>query len=579
MKKNNLIRLNRWKLIFSIIFFLCLYFVIAYLQDNFSFLNFDYNKWAGFYMAWITEFEFQSFIWKILLIIPSATLLALLLIEKETHFKFYEEKHNELLIILVLLCASIILIISINFVFHETPVTDDEYTYDFQAQTLLAGRIINPPPPVKENFNNVFIINDGRSWVGKYNLGHPIIIAMGMLLGNRYIFTIILSISTLLLIYFITYELFKDKKLAFFSMVFGALSPFFYLISSSRLSHTTSAFFLAFFTYLFLRSLRTENSKFKIFISLLAGFSVGYAFNTRPLTAIGFSLPFIILLTKKLFSDFKNTLGITIGMMVGFFIVFFFTLWYNYKISGNPIVFPFNYYSSEEAIGFGTYGHTPFLGLKNLIVEFFRLNITLFGFPISLLFILIQILYTRDSRDYFLFGIILSFSLAYFFYYSPGVADLGPVYYYELLIPIMILTVRGIKTASELALKIGEKGKSFVYTFVLILIFSGWLTFVPEKVTHISRLTAKIREPYELIHSYEIHNAVIFIKRTPLKGWVFGYQNPSPKLNDDIIYCRLADRNSNLKLLKHFEGRSFFILNYNEKSQKSELIWADRTQL
>lgn len=580
MKKNNSTDSNRWKLILAIFFFLSLYLVVAYLQNNFSFLNFDYNKWAGFFMSWITEFEFQSFIWKIILIIPTALLLTLLLRRKEEYFPFYKETQNKLLIILVLLCVSIILIISINFVFHETAVTDDEYTYDFQAQTLLAGRLTNPPPPVKDNFNNVFIINDGHSWVGKYNLGHPLVIALGMLLGNRYIFIIIISLFTLLLIYHITLELFKEKKLSLCSILLGAVSPFFYMVSSSRLSHTTSAFFLALFMYLFIKVVNSEYSKFNRFlISLIAGLSIGYAFNTRPLTAIGFSIPFIIIVIKNLLTDIKRTTLIFFGLLFGFSLILIFTLWYNYNITGNFLLFPFNYYSPQEAVGFGTYGHTPLLGFRNFLVEFFRLNTTLFGFPIGLLFVFIQFFYTKDYRDYILFGIIISFSTAYFFYYSPGVADLGPIYYYELIIPLLILTARGIKTSVELALKISETGKSFVYTFLLILIISSWVTFVPEKVTHISRLTAEIREPYEHVHSYGIHNAVILIKRLPLKGWVFGYPSPSPKLNDDIIYCRLADRKSNLELLKHFKGRNFFILNYNEKSQKSEIAWIDRTQL
>ena len=75
----------------------------------------------------------------------------------------------------------------------------------------------------------------------------------------------------------------------------------------------------------------------------------------------------------------------------------------------------------------------------------------------------------------------MSFSVAYFFYYSPGVSDLGPVYYYELIIPLRILTARGIKSSIQLISRFSENGKSFVYTFLIISFVSAWFSDVPEK--------------------------------------------------------------------------------------------------
>ena len=119
----------------------------------------------------------------------------------------------------------------------------------------------------------------------------------------------------------------------------------------------------------------------------------------------------------------------------------------------------------SESLGFGTYGHNPVWGLKDFIAEFFRLNIVLFGFVFSLLFVIIQFFYTKDRKDYFLISIIMSFSVAYFFYYSPGVSDLGPVYYYELIIRLIILTARGIKSSIQLISRFSEKmeNHSFIH--------------------------------------------------------------------------------------------------------------------
>lgn len=578
MKRNKDHNNGHWKLIFSLILILILYFVVDLTQNNFSFTNFNYNKNFGFFMKWIPYAEIQSHIWKLLLLLPAVIILTFLIVEKGITLTYPKNFSNNKIISIALLFVIAILIISSQFLFRETAVTDDEFTYDFEAQTLIAGRIFNPPPPVLENFNNVFIINDSKLWVGKYNLGHPLILAIGMLFGNKYILLIIFSALTLLLIYLITFELFNDKKLALLSFLLGLISPFFYFVSSSRLSHITSAFFLSLFMYLFLRSIRVKNLKYKFLFPIITGISLGYAFNVRPLTAVGFSFPFIFITLKEFKRDKKESFIPIIFMFSGFLIVFLLTLAYNKAITGNPFIFPFNYYATKEVLGFGTFGHNPIMGFKNFIIEFYRLNVSLFGFPISLLFVVIQFFYSKDIRDYFLFSIVLCFSLAYFFYYSPGVSDLGPVYYYELIIPLIILTSRGIISSIKLISKFYKKARSFVLIFLIFSIVFAWATYVPEKVIHIINLTKQIREPYEFIHSKGIHNAVVMINKIPKRGWVFGYSNPSPKLNDDIIYCKLADRESNIALTKHFNKRNFYILNFNQQSEKFELTPIDQLQ-
>ena len=239
-------------------------------------------------MAWISGPEFQSQIWKILLLLPAILLGTAALVKAGIRISIPAIIRSRSFIVFLLVCAAIVLAVSVRSLFYETELTDDENTYDFQAKTLLAGRIVNPPPPVPNNFNNVFIINDGLCWVGKYTLGHPLVIAFGMMFGSRYIGTIGLSILTLLLLYGIAKELYHDRKVALLALCLGAVSPFFFMVSSSRLSHTTTAFFLALFMYLFLYVRRTEKTGLKFLLSLLAGLSLGYAFNTRQMTGIWF---------------------------------------------------------------------------------------------------------------------------------------------------------------------------------------------------------------------------------------------------------------------------------------------------
>ena len=110
---------------------------------------------------------------------------------------------------------------------------------------------------------------------------------------------------------------------------------------------------------------------------------------------------------------------------------------------GKSAEFPFTYYDPSETFGFGAHGHTPLFGLRSLIVDSFRLNAALFGFPLSLIFVFFMLFIKRDFGDRLAFGIIAGI-WEYFLYFSPGVFNLGPVYFYEMLIPLLILSTRGI---------------------------------------------------------------------------------------------------------------------------------------
>jgi len=579
MKANRIKSSGAGSLFIIAALFIGIYIAIASLQNNFAFLNYDYAKTNGFFMAWIAGAEFQSYIWKVFLLMPAVILCSVALARIGFHFTLPEQMNDKVVIGSILTVAAIILIFSTQFIFHETEVTDDEDTYDFQAQTILAGRIVNPPPPVINNFRNVFIINNGSCWVGKYTLGHPLVIAFGMLFGNRYIGIIGISILTLFLIYCIVKELYGDKKLALLTLCLAAVSPFFYLVSSSRLSHTTTAFFLALFMYLFLRVRRMDNINVKMLFSVAAGLSVGYALNTRTLTAIGFALPFVVVVVRDAMKNPPKNLLSYYMMGIGFLATVAIMLWYNIKVTGNPMQFPFHYYSPAEEVSFGAYGHTPLLGVKNFTVNLFRLNVSLFGFPLSLLFVFFIFFTRKDNRDNFLLSIFGSFALFYFFYYSPGVSDLGPIYYYEMIIPLLILSARGIFAVIEFLSKYSIEGKTIVYAFLLLSCLGAWSTYVPEKIRHVDHLTTQIREPYEVVKSSNIHHAVVLIQQLPNKGWVFGYRSTSPLLTDDIVYCRYADTVSNNALAQYYSDRNLYVLQYDEKAGKSELIPMNRSKL
>jgi hypothetical protein len=571
------------------IFLFILYFVVALRQHNFVAPNFDYANDITTFVFGIPNHIFQSQLWKIILLLPATILFSVALTRAGFKFTIPEKIHYCLIVGTILLTAMIILVLSTQFLFHETEVTDDENVYDFQARTLLAGRIVNPPPPVlgnsinapfwrKSSFDNTFIINDGRQWIGKYTLGHPAIIALGILLGNRYIVIIGMSVLTLLLIYLIAKELYNDKKIALLAFCLGSVSPFFYFVSSSRLSHTTSAFFLALFMFLFLRLRHMQTWQQKTFMTLLIGLVLGYAFNVRSLTALGFSLPFVVVWFMNHQQFPKRTFWTGFLLFVGFSFMLSLTLWYNSIVTGNWLQFPFHYYSPVERIGFSLY-HTPYSALHNFSVSIVRMNGALFGFPLSLLFVFMCFLAKKEFADRLLLGILGSIAFAYCFYYSPGVQDLGPIYYYEAIIPLFILSARGIFFLYQTVFNRFDHGKVFLLHFLVTSCIVAFATYIPERISHIAQLTEQIRKPYEVVQSANIHHALIMISSWANKGQVFGHRNPSPVFNDDNVFCLYTDSVSNRTAVNYFSDRRPYFLQYDNKNNLYEVLQLDRKTL
>lgn len=569
-----------WELIIPAVILLGIYYVLQQAHDGFGLADFNYHANAGAYMLNIPTPFVRSQFWKILFLFPATVLLSVALARGGLRFHFPSTINYPVAVGSLILIAATVLVLSTQFLFRETEVTDDENAYDFQARTLLLGRAVNPPPPVGNSFENVFIINDGTQWVSKYNLGHPLIIAIGMALGNRYLLTIALSVLTLLLVYLISLKLYEDRKVALLTLCLGAVSPFFYLVSSSRLSHTTTAFFLALFMYLFLQSRSmSEKSHMGSLIAFLSGIALGYAFNVRSLTALGFAVPFCFVAVVDLRQQRPGTLSKGLILAAGFAFMFGITLSYNAVVTGNAFTFPFNYYDSTEALGFGTSGHNLTSSLRNLAICIGRLNSVFLGFPLSLLFLIIVLFTHRGFGDYLSIGILASIATAYLFYYSPGVSDLGPVYYYEAMTPLLLLTGRAALFLHRFLANHLKQGNALVPNFLVLSVILAFITFVPEEISHVRRLTTLIREPYEVVRSANVQHGLVLIKSRMDKGWVFGYRNPSPDFKENIVYARYADTASNVALLRYFRDRAPFILDRDSSNAQWKLVPVDRATL
>jgi hypothetical protein len=464
------------------------------------------------------------------------------------------------------------------FVFEGRPIVDDEAAYLFQAKTYLTGHLVLRPPPVPKAIQTTFMIVD-PVWTGKYLFGHPALLAMGMVLGSPYVASTAMAAACIVLLYLVGIRIASHSEAALAAGLL-AVSPFFWFTSATFLSHVSMLFLLL----LFVLAWFYLESKPHFLVALAAGFCLGWAFSVRPLTAVLFALPFGFLSLWNIRKDPGKWAFSALGLLAGGLIVLGMVFWYNHLVTGNAFLFPFEYYNPHEGLGFTKdMGHTPSKAVANLAVSLLRYNSWFLGWPISLLPLLGLFLIRRSGRcdaksgcdssavsywkssDKLWLAVIASVCIGNMFYYSPGVSDVGPIYYYELLIPLCLLSAKGIIVLyQEASLRGLPQARRFIAVFLALSIFGNIVFFLPEKAMHIQTLCESAASPFELARDLIQDKALVFMSsKRPHYGWLFGLPYPSPKLDDKVIFLANKDPESSMEAIKAFPDRTPYVLNYD----------------
>jgi hypothetical protein len=171
-------------------------------------------------------------------------------------------------------CALLSACVSISIASHIgdlPPAYHDEYSYLFQAKTLLAGRFSFPSPPDHtELFNQMHVLNEGRMGC-RHPYGGPHCAG---------------AIATLLL-FWVGHEL-GGRLVAVVTGLVMALSPGVGLFGNMLLAHHPTLVGLGLFLLGIVRLGRTRSG----WDAALAGCGLSYAMLCRPMTAAAVGLPF-----------------------------------------------------------------------------------------------------------------------------------------------------------------------------------------------------------------------------------------------------------------------------------------------
>ncbi len=225
------------------------------------------------------------------------------------------------------------------------PAYHDEYSYLFQAETLLAGRFSWPSAAAfPELFDQMHVLNEGRM-ASRYYPGTGLWIAPWLAMGMPYLGHWIAGSLSAVLVYWVGREL-SDRTVGWIAGIVFAAAPGPALFSNLLLAHHPTMLALLVFTFWFLRGMQRDG----VGNGLIAGAALAAAMLCRPMTAAGFALPFGVWSLIRCGGAWRSgqtavwrniILGLGAPLVCGWGVM----LTYNHDVTGNGFTSPYQVYT------------------------------------------------------------------------------------------------------------------------------------------------------------------------------------------------------------------------------------------
>ena len=335
-------------------------------------------------------------------------------------------------------------------VFENLPHLEDEMTYIWQARVIAGGSMLIPSPKSALSFPVPFVI-DHMGWrFGKYPLGFPALLSLGMRLGLQDWVNPWIAAWSLWLIYRLGKKLLGERT-GLLAAFLTAASPFFLINSANFLSHAWSLFLSCALALAWLDLFFYKPSVPKWLLIGVAGASAGALVLTRPWTAVGVAIPFALhgmWLVWKGPTPTRNRV-LAVGLLAAG-ISAAHLLWQS-VLTGSPWVNPYTLWWPFDQIGFGPGigiqpgGHTLANAINDALFSLETGGNDLMGWPfLWWLFIPFGIAAVRENSAARLIGGIFPSLVFVYLFYWVGAWIYGPRYYYEGLYSITLLNAAGI---------------------------------------------------------------------------------------------------------------------------------------
>lgn len=306
------------------------------------------------------------------------------------------KRHQILAIGLILLSMLLTALVSRS-VFERMPHLEDEVTYLWQARALARGQPVLQAPTPSRPFWQPFVVVQGERRFGKYSLGWPGLLALGVLLGQPWVVNAFLAGATIALVYRLGREIFS-ADVGVIAAALTAFSPMALLLNGTLMGHTAALATGTLFVYAYWRLSR--GGRRALWWGALAGAALGLTAINRPLAGVALAAPFVAWSGVRLLRAYadhapqaeraralRRALPPLLALAGVTLIISLIIPAYNYAATGDArqnlylLVWPYDRVGFGE--GYGRNGHTLEKGLRQTRWDLSLTAADLFGWQLG----------------------------------------------------------------------------------------------------------------------------------------------------------------------------------------------------
>lgn len=449
------------------------------------------------------------------------------------------------------------------------PKGGDETAYLLQARIFARGELSAPQPSVPDPRRflpfRLLLFEDGRMFT-MYTPLHSLMLAPFAAAGADSLLGPLEGVLSLVGAYLLLRLLGGELK-ARLSVLLMAASPFFLLMSATRMAHNTSLMLCVWGLYLIASALKGRSAVFAAAGGLLLGLMV----NCKPYPDIGWWLAAVAVILALGGRRRWALLGATAAGALPAAALFLLS---NLVYTGNPFSPAYNLARGGSLVGFGpdkawfpVYGdhaHTPLRGLMNVCTQAAVASIILLGWPLASLLPAIFALADRRRRRLMaaLWAPVLLFALLVSLHYSPSV-DYGPRHYYTLIPLLMLLSVEGLAGAGRLLRRRkGERGVTALLLGSAGMFLYSALLYMPECIRERSGAWMAIdEEPMRLAAAGAAVPALVFMQAGEhgYPSIMSGLNYDSPFLDSPIVFVAHQTESEDREFMDALPGRNAYL--------------------
>lgn len=525
-------------------------------------------------------------------------------------------------VIAVLSGVAVFLLATIVFPYHSS--NHDEAVYLMQAAMLLEGQLELYAGEVAGAFRPWFFVEDGGRLYPKYTPVPAAMYAVSMaLFGEPQVTLAAVAAGNVALVYLLGTTVF-DRRVGVVAAALFAASPLALTTTSVFLPYAPTTLLNLTFAVAYLRGLQEKS----LTVACVAGIAIGLAFFARPYTAVLFAAPFVVHATYRVGKSLRERglrpvpdpvrhHGTTAVFGLLFVVV---TLAYNYRMTGSPLLFPYEAFAPLDGPGFGRrriLGHsieyTPEVALRSngYVLWYFATRWFIAG-PVGTILAAGGLglavrrwlrgerigRATADGTDQFalertsgaLLGMLfVTVPVGNFFFWGSHnilgtpddptdgiIAQFGPFYHFDLLVPLSLFAavavvtgwqyVPTIRSHLEERLSVRTTAIAVVSVLVAIVLAVGLANaiVISAPLDRSASYTDKYEQAYEPIDDEQFDGALVFLP-TPYGDWQnhpFQYLRNDPGFDGRVVYALDRGPGDDFAVIDAYPDRTYYRYTY-----------------